>query len=391
MKHRWTALIACLPLLVLGACGEPLVEVREPPSESGETASSLPATTAAATSGETTAAVTPVTTGVRPRNPSPSELGACPPELAPFWDPVPLFMALEAWDWMEVDTLGEPGDAQDLVADQGLADEYWAVTLSGVPLSLGAPSAGRYLVRREAFDLAGIEVEGGASLILAVGRDDPYVKLIASIRDDGTIAFVGRCLYTYWLWLDDVVTATRPIDPSATSEVVLRELIADPRGALYQAYEQVRRNEAAASTWENRAADQRSLNPAETPPEVLDALETVSIAFFAPTSWSGFDGQLCTKTSLGWNGCVGFAFSGYGVVTYVVPGEDLELWLLNSDAEPRSPLGLLGLIPYASLVAGIRDQDQTVPVTIASADSVGSQAELIRSSEAGRVHLRIGG
>jgi hypothetical protein len=300
-------------------------------------------------------------------------------------------MALEAWDWMEVDTLGEPGDAQDLVADQGLADEYWAVTLSGVPLSLGAPSAGRYLVRREAFDLAGIEVEGGASLILAVGRDDPYVKLIASIRDDGTIAFVGRCLYTYWLWLDDVVTATRPIDPSATSEVVLRELIADPRGALYQAYEQVRRNEAAASTWENRAADQRSLNPAETPPEVLDALETVSIAFFAPTSWSGFDGQLCTKTSLGWNGCVGFAFSGYGVVTYVVPGEDLELWLLNSDAEPRSPLGLLGLIPYASLVAGIRDQDQTVPVTIASADSVGSQAELIRSSEAGRVHLRIGG
>ncbi len=383
MRHRWTALVACLPLLALASCGEPLVELREPPSESGETSTSVHATT-------TTTTMVPTDSGVRPHYPSPSELGACPTDVAPLWDPVPLFAALDAWDWMEVGGLGEPADAQDLLADDASAGEYWAVTLSGTALSPGASPAGEFVVRREAFDLARAEVGRGASLILAVGRDDPYAKLIASVRDDGTVAFVGRCLYTYWLWLDDVVKAARLTDPSASSEVVLRGLIADPRGPFYQAYEQFREGEAVASQWENRPADLRSLNPAETPSEVLEGLETVSIAFYTPTSWSGFDGQLCTRTSLGWNGCVGFGFSGYGVVIYVLPGEDLELWLLNSDAELGAPLGKLGVIPYAMLGAGIRDQDQTVPVTITSVDPVESQTELIRSSEAGRVYLRVG-
>jgi hypothetical protein len=304
-RSRFALFVILLGLV--SACGEPLVEGPEASRQSGGTTeTSVHAPSATAT---TTTTRSPADLGAAPLYLEAGELGACPPELEPLWDPIPLFTALEIWDWIKVDSLGEPADAQALLPDDMSASDYWAVGVSGAALSSGAPTAGEYALRRETFDLARGEVERGAWLALAVGRDDPYVKLTASIRTDGTVVFVGRCLYTYSYWLDDVVEAVQATDSSATPESVLRELVVDPRGPVYAAYQQYRDAQVVASSWESRPSDLRSLNPAETPPAVLAGLQTVSITFHSPASWASFDGQLCTKTSIGWNGCLGFRFS----------------------------------------------------------------------------------
>ncbi len=91
------------------------------------------------------------------------------------------------------------------------------------------------------------------------------------------------------------------------------------------------------ASWEDQDPWNRVVDPDETPPEILDALEPFAIGLEVDESLAGALSKagwgICTRSSMGWNPCVPteLVLEGTGPIPldgFAVPGEPVEVWLV---------------------------------------------------------------
>jgi hypothetical protein len=93
------------------------------------------------------------------------------------------------------------------------------------------------------------------------------------------------------------------------------------------------------------------LNPEDTSREVLDKLRRVTLALNIPARWTG-PYTVCTKIAEGWNDCVAL-YGGRAETTlidvYFNDEEQIDVWLLDENADLAHPLELLGTIDLSAV------------------------------------------
>lgn len=106
----------------------------------------------------------------------------------------------------------------------------------------------------------------------------------------------------------------------------------------------------APPKWEDQDPAVRSVPDA--PPETQAQYRSMLLAVDVPESWRGPSGSLCSRTASAWGACVSLDFewgepSDYDFLPldgFALPGENLEVYLLNADADVRGPRAILGTL-----------------------------------------------
>ncbi len=104
--------------------------------------------------------------------------------------------------------------------------------------------------------------------------------------------------------------------------------------------------------WALQPADERLLDVEETPSEVLADFSLITVTLEPlPQEWRTFDAVVCTKVAQGWNECSAFDADEPGedveLLAYARAGEDIEVWLLDEDANLTDPIARLGVFRAA--------------------------------------------
>lgn len=94
--------------------------------------------------------------------------------------------------------------------------------------------------------------------------------------------------------------------------------------------------------WIERGPDRRQLTPLDTPPEVLESLDTTlaTIEVTATEALVASSPQLCTKVELGWGPCIQLSTRStapstttqdFDIQLLYTTGESIELWIMDND------------------------------------------------------------
>jgi hypothetical protein len=123
------------------------------------------------------------------------------------------------------------------------------------------------------------------------------------------------------------------------------------------------------------------LNPEDTSREVLDRLRQVTLALSIPAGWTG-PYTVCTKIAQGWNDCVALNGGRAGttlVDVYFDDGKQIEVWLLDENADLAHPLELLGTIDLSAV------NEKVLAAKLGAVVRVGLRGALEVSGDAGSI------
>lgn len=171
------------------------------------------------------------------------------------------------------------------------------------------------------------------------------VDLIAVEGGDGDAVFVGSC---------QEPLATQPWTKIADrlgrpGWSLLTDAVADPGGEAGLALRAEVDPQPVA--WQDLDPSQRSIDPLETPKEVMAALQSVVLDIRIPESWMDDDDTtICTRSAIAWNDCAAFSATvdgGVQIAAYFEAGKDLELWFLDGEATFAGRSAKLQAIPAA--------------------------------------------
>jgi len=163
------------------------------------------------------------------------------------------------------------------------------------------------------------------------------------------LVFAGECLkYATKAW-QDFSASKASADPAQLFERLWRadgaRLRADYRSAI----------ESGPLDWSALPAGERALTDEETPAGLLAGLNRLQVSYRFPFDWTRLHASLCTKTSLGWNGCVSPSVlrdeQGVTDNAFAVKGEPLEVWVLDDQGNMHQPIVRLGTVPADLLAA----------------------------------------
>lgn len=236
------------------------------------------------------------------------------------------------------------------------------------PLDGSAPpeSADLYL-GTEAFDVIG--GLAGDAIAGADATDDGrlVIGVIAIAHSDGSLSFVGNCARARFT--EPIATFADQNGKSAVEQFT--EMAA--RGDFSQFIEFTA--PAPSVDWLSIEPRLRQIDVESTPGSVLESLVAIDVDYIIPESWASLAGSLCLWTTQGWNTCValeaGIGEDSFDVPAYLVPGEPLELWLLDSQAGLDVPLRLLAVVDLEASDSGITIELRGDPKTLD--DIVGAQ------------------
>jgi len=242
-----------------------------------------------------------------------------------------------------------------------------------------AVSASRMLVR--AAEEAESELDRGSAVVL-VSHQDQLTRAIASVRDDGSVVFLGECAREEFTtpFVAFVEARHKAGDGRSAADLLYAlpkepALAADLRRVTDPA-------DAPAPTWADVAPERRVIDPdGELPPPatVMADLRAHLVHFAFPAEWRGFEGSLVTFVpGVGWNVAVPFGVRGDdpAVPAYVSLTKPLELWVVPSPGDIRKPLARLAVFAPQSLSAR-EDVYLRARVKAASLD------DLVRQANAG--------
>jgi len=359
IRSRIAKLGALLVLLVVGACGEPL------DADDG------------ADSPVPTSEVTLAQQDLDSSNAEPASaeyLGRCTPETEAIlssgghWDSPPFVEVLDGHEsWLLVQSMSEPDPS--MTVGWGDPDSMYYMSAAIVEFTdyEVLQGTGHSTLGMHPFFVADAlgELQAGAELAIKVSVDvpsdwPPYASLIFSLRPDGTAAAIGDCGFRYATEpLHHLFGETTGPGESTAAAAFLRDLLSRPEGAA----EATRTTSATSQPivqWEDLPPGLRFLDFDSTPQHVLDTLGVVEIAVNVPQDWIDFSEyglRICTKTSVGWNGeCIMVDIADTGFLSFVVPGEPLEIWLCRADVMiTEDQIGLIGLVNPAITGAVIAD------------------------------------
>jgi hypothetical protein len=232
---------------------------------------------------------------------------------------------------------------------------------------------------------ANAEKQRGAAIFLGVGANDRIV-FVVSARPDSEIVFLGECTAPDSARLRAYVSSLVAAGEPVTAEDVFRAVVADPQGEVAADLDAFF-TAPSPTGWENRDPDLRLLDPEETRAEILATLDHVAIEIDLPEGWREFPGTICTRASLAWNECTPFEVipgEPLELLAYAVPGEDLEIWLLDDSATLADPLARLGVVPtdaIAEVVSAAGRPDASIRMH--GDPSVAAYDELLSRSASG--------
>jgi hypothetical protein len=203
------------------------------------------------------------------------------------------------------------------------------------------------------------------------------VASIVLVLQDGRVVFIQVCSDYLQDDLDAFATMqTRFL--SATPADLLRRMVSrDPEvAAAYLEWAQG----PPPVAWEDLPPGERSLDPEETPADVLSGLRQIEVVFDTPRAWWGRAEVLCTRASLGWNECVSLILGDQlEVLAYTVPGEPLEVVVLPEDADMQGVIVVLGEIP-AEVLDSLTEEAvrvEILPSTLEEAVAAVARHELV--------------
>lgn len=321
----------------------------------------------------------------------PEALGACPPDLQQSAEEGTLDLMILP-DWLYRHPIWIEATGMTIGAE---TQHKSGRNVTEIQLTDATPVRGsgftRTMVRQDAPRIMQSELTRGAILLLGM-TDDGLANVVVSLRPDGSAVFIGPCEFVHTNQLRQFAD----LRASNTGKVItpvemLRSLVREPDGELAKALYRWYEGEAPVP-WAERSTDRRILDDEETPPDILATLDRIWVRASFPDSWRNLPANLCTKTSLGWNGCISLNAAGGGtqleVVALAVPGQDLEVWLLDSAATISVPLSLLGRIPTKSIQAAAASQDPVVNIQITGGESATDLDTLVSEIKRGGVTIQ---
>lgn len=264
---------------------------------------------------------------------------------------------------------GEPLD------DPTLATELVRLTS---PERLHGPGVARVEVSVLAVDEALSELGRGSEIVLVAPPETP-TRIVASVRDDGTVAFLGECAARgVGTPFAAFVDARHGGGDRRSAAELLYALGSDPslRSALR---EHAKGPSPEPAGWESVPAERRVIDPdgAAPPAEVMATLAPHLLHFSYPQRWKGFEASLATFVpGVGWNPAVPLRIESDdpAVLAYVSLTAPLEVWAIAPPGDITRPLARLATFPPTTF-AGREDVTFRAVTTAATLDELVERAK----------------
>jgi len=324
------------------------------------------------------------------------ELGSCPPDLQKNADDgsldfTPLRGRLHAADltWWRAERIEQAVGATPTTTPQ---DRSVPVSLVGVrPVVAGTPAPTAARLYGPSWPQVALANESGHSFFVA-RQSNGLLQSVVAVDAQGRIGFVGQCEVVMATGtMQDFILAVRGgtvaagLPQGATAEAVFAAVV-DPGTPVAAAFRSW--GGRKPMTWIDTPPDRRSIDPDNTPADVMGTLRRLPVAIALPVEWRSRDDlTFCTRTSLAWGDCTaldaGPATEPIAVVAYVRPGEGFELWALDGQAAFDRPVARLAGISAAAVDQrlGSGGALQMKPA------GAGSLDELINQARSGRAAL----
>lgn len=139
--------------------------------------------------------------------------------------------------------------------------------------------------------------------------------------------------------------------------------------------------------WTQMDPSTRQFDIESTPEAILKELVAIEIEWRISSGWSKLSATLCGQTSIGWNTCLsleaGDDQESIVLPAYYVPGEGMDLWLLDEEAAFPTPLAQVATITSEVLgasdriVVEITGQPQTLEQAIDLLANEASRSEIV--------------
>ncbi|HEV2890488.1 MAG TPA: hypothetical protein VGX28_08935 [Frankiaceae bacterium] len=266
------------------------------------------------------------------------------------------------------------------------------VRLTAAESVAGAPAAQEesVVLFAGAADEAASELGRGSSVVIVRPVSAASVaRVVASVRSDGSVAFLGECAFRHLTTPYDKFVAKRHADGDSRTAAELFYGLAKERALVddLRASEGVPR--ATPVPWEARRAQERVIDPdgANPPPAATMAdLRSHLVHFAYPEAWRSFDGSIVTYVpDVGWNAALPLSLDSDdpAVQAYASLTKPLEVWVVPAPADISQPLARLAVIDPASL-AGADEVYLYAQVEATSRD------DLVRQAKAGAVAFKPG-
>lgn len=195
---------------------------------------------------------------------------------------------------------------------------------------------------------------GRDSGVVVVAPADSPARVLAAVRSDGSVAFLGECAAERFTASFASFAAQRrgAGDTRSPSELFL----AFPTdAALVADFVRFERPAGGPLTWADRKPEQRVIDPdgsAPPPPVVMAELKGHLLHFAYPAHWRTFDASVATFVpGIGWNPALPLrlASDDPAVTGYVSATRPLEVWLLPSPGDISRPLARVAVVAPGAL------------------------------------------
>jgi|GEM_PF-1576565 len=134
-------------------------------------------------------------------------------------------------------------------------------------------------------------------------------------------------------------------------------------------------------TWYELDPNERSLDPSDAPPEIVEQLRYVPLLVQWPSTWSGVPGRVCARNPLGWAGiCVETDNPSPIAILYLViaEGEPAEIWIKTPTGQ--APEGLVLLASFEPDVLAAIPKGSAVSVSLGGKPTSAEEAQALVSS-----------
>ncbi|HEX8001391.1 MAG TPA: hypothetical protein VF519_01710 [Mycobacteriales bacterium] len=203
------------------------------------------------------------------------------------------------------------------------------------------------------------ELDRGGVVVLVVPPESSFTHVVASLRSDGTVAFLGECVGTYGASLARLVAARHAADDGRSAADLFYALSSDAalRDQLRELDKPVLPTRPA---WADIPAERRFIDPdgeVKPPAAVMATLAPHLVHLSFPAEWKAFDANLATFVpGVGWNAAVRLRIESRdpAVLSYVSLTAPLEVWVIPSRGGIQRPYARLATIPAAAF-AGHED------------------------------------
>ena len=211
--------------------------------------------------------------------------------------------------------------------------------------------------RRAADEAASELARGSAVVVVRPPSSASTARVVASLRSDGSVAFLGECAARHLTAPYERFVAKRHDSGDARSGADLFQALAIDAALMRELRDVESPPVPTPVPWEARAPKDRVIDPdgSNPPPAaVMKTLKPHVMHFAYPAAWRSFEGSIVTFVpDVGWNAALPLSIDSDepSVLAYASATKPLEIWVVPAPAGVDRPLARLAVIDAADLAA----------------------------------------